>query len=71
MGYKSVYPRGTNFLEVQNVRMGYCIPKWGTVGNPVLKSSLLFKPNSVCYCKDDIQKEERQHSITHFILRML
>ena len=29
------YPRGTNFFGVQTVRMGYCTPKWGTVGNPV------------------------------------
>ena len=28
------YPRGTNFFGVQTVQMGYCTPKWGTVGNP-------------------------------------
>ena len=28
------YPRGTNFFGVQAVQMGYCTPKWGTVGNP-------------------------------------
>ena len=28
------YPRGTNFFGVQTVQMGYCTPKWDTVGNP-------------------------------------
>ena len=28
------YPTDTNFIGVQTVQMGYCTPKWGTVGNP-------------------------------------
>ena len=31
---QNLYPRGTNFFEVQTVKMGYCTPKWGTVGSP-------------------------------------
>jgi hypothetical protein len=34
MGYKMCTPRGTDFCGVQKVEMGYCTPKWGTVGNP-------------------------------------
>ena len=34
MGYRNVYPRGTDFVGVQKVQMGYCTPKWGTVGHP-------------------------------------
>ena len=30
------YPRGTNSFWVQTIQMGYCTPKWGTVGNPVM-----------------------------------
>jgi len=33
-GVQKLYPRGTNFFEVQTVQMGYCTPKWGTDGNP-------------------------------------
>jgi hypothetical protein len=41
-----MYPRGTKFFEVQNSEMGYCTPKWGTVGNPAAESStyLYFQP---------------------------
>jgi hypothetical protein len=34
MGYKICTSWGTKFSEVQNSEMGYCTPKWGTVGNP-------------------------------------
>ena len=27
-------PQGYKFFGVQTVQMGYCTPKWGTVGNP-------------------------------------
>ena len=32
------YLRGTNFFGIQTVQMGYCPPKWGTVGNPAVAS---------------------------------
>jgi hypothetical protein len=33
-----LYPWGTKIFEVQNAEMGYCTPKWGTVGHPVVNT---------------------------------
>jgi hypothetical protein len=33
-GVQILYPWGTTFFEVQTAQMGYCTPKWGTVGSP-------------------------------------
>jgi len=41
-GVQKMYPGGTKFFEVQNSEMGYCTPKWGTVGNPATDTLMVI-----------------------------
>jgi hypothetical protein len=42
-----MYPRGTEFSGVQNGEMGYCSPKWGTVGSPGIDILCLHAINNI------------------------
>ena len=48
------YPRGRNFFGIQTVQMGYCTPKWATVGNPVNRSMDSIYPNRVTHVMQQV-----------------